>query len=86
MPALHPGRLPARRVIRYALVLLGGFLAGGRMVAAIHAWREWHAWEGSDPSLADFFRTEFWLQVAFAAFTLAATYVAFWLLRPRGQS
>ena len=78
-----PG-LPPRTAVRYALVLLGGFLAGGRGVAAIHAWREWHAWDTSDPSLADFFRTEFWLQLVFAGCTLAATYVVFRLLRSRG--
>jgi hypothetical protein len=72
-----------RPVIRYALVLLGGFLAGGRVVAATQAWREWHAWTISDPSLADFHRTEFWLQVGATGLSLAVTYIAWWLLRPQ---
>ena len=81
MPVLPP----ARTAIRYALVLLGGILAGARVMAAIQAWREWHAWETSDPSLADFFRTEFWLQLVFAGLTIAATWVAFRLLRSPRQ-
>ena len=76
--------MPTHSPIRYLLVLLGGFLGGGRLVAAVHAWREWHAWETSDPSLADFFRTEFWLQLTFAGITLAATFVVFRILRPPG--
>ena len=77
--------MPTHPLVRYLLVLFGGFVAGGRLVAAHHAWREWHALERSDPSLADFFRTECWLQITFAGITLAATYVVFRMLRPRGR-
>ncbi|HYC32269.1 MAG TPA: hypothetical protein VEB59_08270 [Gemmatimonadales bacterium] len=77
--------MPTGPLIRYLLVLLGGFVAGGRAVAAIDAWREWHAWETSDPSLADSFRTEFWLQLTLTGITLAAAYVVFRMLRPRGE-
>ena len=75
--------MTTRPIVRYALVLLGGFLAGGRLTAAIQAWRDWHTWATSDPSLADFHRTEFWLQVGATGLSLASTYIAWWLLRPR---
>lgn len=67
---------------RYAVVLLGGFLAGGRIVSAMRAWREWHTWENADPSGADAYRTFFLMDVGVLALTVVIAGFVWWLLRP----
>jgi hypothetical protein len=64
-------------------VLLGGFLAGSRLVAAAQAWRDWHRWAVSDPSAADLYRTDFWVELTIALLTVAVVGLVYWLLRPR---
>jgi hypothetical protein len=71
---------------RHVLVLLGGFLAGSRLVDAARAWQEWHRWAVADPSAADLYRTNFWLDVVVALLTLAAAWPVHRLLRPRDES
>jgi hypothetical protein len=68
---------------RYLAVLLGGFIVGGRIVSAIHAWREWHAWAGRDPSGADAYRTFLMMDLGVMALTVALAGLVWWLLRPR---
>ena len=68
---------------RYVAVLLAGFIAGGRIVSAIHAWREWHTWTERDPSGADASRTFFMVDMAIVALTLSIAGLIWWLLRPR---
>jgi hypothetical protein len=45
--------VPTRTIARYRVALVGGFLAGNQLLAARRAWRGWHQWAISDPSLAD---------------------------------
>jgi hypothetical protein len=71
---------------RHALVLLGGFLAGSRLVDAAGAWREWHRWAVADPSAADLYRANFWFDVVVALLTLAAAWLVHRLLRPPDDS
>jgi hypothetical protein len=72
-----------KTVVRYSLVLVGGFFTGSRLVDALDNWREWHQWAVADPSGADFYRSNFWIDVAIAALTLGITGLVYWLLRPR---
>lgn len=83
--------MPTRTIAQaatYVAVLLGGFIAGGRIVSATHAWREWHTWNELDPSGADAYRTFFLVDLGVAALTVAIAGLVWWLLRslpPRGQ-
>jgi hypothetical protein len=60
-----------------------GFIAGGRVVDAAHAWNEWHRAGTADPSAADAYRTFFAVDAAVAALSLAIAVLVWWLLRPR---
>jgi hypothetical protein len=71
-----------RTLTRYGLVLLGGYLAGSRLVAAALAWREWHQLAVSDPSAADLYRTDFWVEINITVLTLRVVGLVYWLLRP----
>lgn len=71
------------QVARYLAVLFGGFIVGGRLVSAIHAWREWHTWAGRDPSGADAYRSLFVVDLGVIALTSALAGLIWWLLRPR---
>jgi hypothetical protein len=51
-------------------------------VAAAQAWRDWHRWAVSDPSAADLYRTEFWVELTIALLTVAVVGLVYWLLRP----
>jgi hypothetical protein len=68
---------------RYVTVLLAGFVAGGRIVSAIHAWREWHTWAERDPSGADAYRTFFMVDLGIVVLTLSIAGLIWWLLHPR---
>jgi hypothetical protein len=71
-----------KTLIRHALVLLGGFITGSRLIDAVENWRLWHEWAVSDPSAADLYRTNFWVDVASVILTLGMTGLIYWLLRP----
>ncbi len=71
-----------KTIVRYALVLFGGFLAGSRLVDAVDNWREWHEWALADPSAADLYRTNFWVDVTFAVLIGCLAALIYWLLRP----
>jgi hypothetical protein len=73
-------------IVRYAVVLLTGFIAGGRAVDAVHAWREWHRVSASDPSAADAYRTFCMVDSAVAVVSLAIAALVWWLLRQRTDS
>jgi hypothetical protein len=72
----------ARALIRYAVGLAAGVLAGGRLVEAAHAWREWHELATTDPSAADLYRTDFWVELTIATLIVGVGALAYWLLRP----
>jgi hypothetical protein len=74
--------MEVRTLTRYAVVLVAGFIAGGQLVGAAQAWREWHRWAISDPSAADLYRTNFWIAVTIAALSLSLGWLIFRLLRP----
>ena len=59
-----------RTLARYGLVVFGGLLAGRRSVDALRTWREWHRWALTDPSAADLYRTNFWVDVVILVLTL----------------
>jgi hypothetical protein len=71
--------------IRYAVVLLTGFIAGGRSVDAVRAWNEWQNWKVRDPSGADLYRTSFLMDMASALVSLAIAALVWWLLRPKAR-
>ena len=70
------------QTIRYAVVLLTGFIAGSRTVDAARSWQEWHAWSLQDPSGADAYRTFFLVNMAVALLSLCIAGLVWWLLRP----
>ena len=51
-------------------------------MAAAQAWRDWHRWAVSDPSAADLYRTDFWVELTIALLTVAVVGLVYWLLRP----
>lgn len=71
------------QIARYLAVLGGGFIVGGRIVSAIHGWREWHAWAERDPSGADAYRTFFMVDLGVIVLTVALAGLVWWLLSPR---
>jgi hypothetical protein len=75
-----------RALARYGLVLVGGFLAAPLLVDAVNAWREWHGLSVADPSAADLYRTNFWIDVVGMALILGVAGLSYWLLRPRSDA
>lgn len=71
------------QLIRYAVVLVTGFIAGGRAVGAARSWQQWHRWAVQDPSGADAYQTFFLVDTAVALLSLAIAGLVWWLLRPR---
>jgi hypothetical protein len=71
------------QTVRYIVVLVTGFIAGSRAVAAIRSWQEWHIWAVRDPSGADAYKTFFIANASAAAVSLAIAALVWWLLRPR---
>ena len=71
------------QLVRYLVVLVTGFIAGGRAVDAIRSWREWHLESLRDPSSAEAYKTFFLVDTAAAALSLAIAGLVWWLLRPR---
>jgi hypothetical protein len=69
--------------LRYGLVLIGGMLAGDRVVEAVRAWQEWHTWVGSDASASEAYRTFFLVNTAAALLSLGLAALLWHLLRPR---
>jgi hypothetical protein len=72
-----------RMGVRYGILLVGCLWGGNQLLAAYRAWKAWHEWATGDPSLADFYRTEFWLDVGTATLVLGVAVFLFWLLRRR---
>ena len=72
-----------RDVARYGLILLAGVCAGGRMVAALGNWRLRHELAVTDPSAADLYRTNFWIDVVAVAVFVAAAWLVNLVLRPQ---
>jgi hypothetical protein len=75
--------LRPREVARYGLILLAGVCAGGRMVAALGNWRLWHELAVPDPSAADLYRTNFWIDLVVVAVFVAAAWLVNLVLRPQ---
>jgi hypothetical protein len=74
---------PAVAIVRYVVVLLTGFIAGGRTVDAVHAWREWHRVSASDTAAAAAYRTFCLVDSAAAVVSLTIAALVWWLLRDR---
>jgi ABC-type uncharacterized transport system permease subunit len=70
------------RIVRYLIVLITAFIAGGRTVDAVRAWRNWHTWVLRDPSAAEGYRTFFRVDATVAAVSLIIAGLVWWLLRP----
>jgi hypothetical protein len=70
------------RWIRYAVVLVTGIIAGGRVVDAAQAWSEARRAAVTDPSAADAYRTFALVDGAIALCSLAIAGLVWWLLRP----
>lgn len=71
------------QTLRYAIVLINGFIAGDRAVDVVQAWQEWHTWMVRDPSGADAYRTFFMVNVTITGLSLVIAGLVWWLLRPR---
>lgn len=64
------------------MALVGGIFAGGKVVGAVHAWRQYHIWSEKDPSGAVAYLTFAGVNVAVAALSVALAGLVWWLLRP----
>ena len=71
------------QTIRYAVVLLTGFIAGVRAVDAARSWNQWQSWTLRDPSAAEAYRTFFLMSAATALVSLTIAGLVWWLLRPK---
>ena len=80
------GRRRGRNLVRLALVLLAGCLAGDRLVAAVGDWRTWHQLAAADPSAADLYRTNFWFDIATVASAFIGAWIVHLMLRPTGDT
>jgi hypothetical protein len=70
------------------MVLVTGFLAGSRLVAAGMSWKAWQAYK-ADAGAADALYQAFLADLAMAVLSLAIAGLVAWLLRPaarRGSS
>ncbi len=76
--------LSLRGVLRAALVLLLGFIAGSRLVSAWRWLQLYREWLGGDPSGADAALTFAEGDLAIALLSLAGAWLAWWHFRPRG--
>jgi hypothetical protein len=72
--------LPA---LRYTLVLIGGMLAGNRVVEAVRAFQEWHAWVDSDASGSEAYWSFFLVNTTAALLSIGLAALLWHLLRPR---
>ena len=78
--------MTVRSVVRYAVVLLGAFLAGNRLVSARNEWVMWHRPDiMNDPSAMELYQSGFWIDIASAVAACAVAGMWFWYLgrRPR---
>jgi hypothetical protein len=53
-----------RTLVRCLVVLLGCIIAASRIIAAVHARKEWRRWAIVDPSVADLYRGDYWVECA----------------------
>ena len=75
-------------ILRSLVVLVTGFLAGSRLVAAGMSWKAWQAYK-ADAGAADALYHTFLADLAMAVLSLAIAGLVAWLLRPaarRGSS
>jgi hypothetical protein len=71
--------------IRHLVVLVTGFLAGSRAVAAALSWRDWHRAGVLDPVAAANYRQDFLTDLAVAVLSLLIAGLVWWLMRPQDQ-
>jgi hypothetical protein len=83
---MEPRRLVSVRWIRYAVVLVTGIIAGGRVVDAVQAWSAALRAAVTDPSAAEAYRTFALVDAAVAVGSLAVAGLVWWLLRPGSPS
>jgi hypothetical protein len=72
----------ARSVLRHAVVLVAGMLAGGRTASAVRSWQQWRLWRERDPSGAEAYRTFAEVDGVVAGISLILAVLIWWLLGP----
>jgi len=72
-----------RNILRYAIVLLGGSVAGVAGVAAIESWQQYRLWTGRDSSAAEAYLSFAANNSAVVVLSVALAGLLWWLLRPR---
>ena len=75
-----------RHIVRYAVVLLTGALAGVRMVSAALAWQQYLSWRERDPSGAEAYLTFAQADAAIVIISISLAGLVWWLLRSRAQA
>lgn len=70
-----------RHIVRYAVVLLAGALAGVRIVGAAQAWQQYLSWRERDPSGAAAYLTFAQVDVAIVVVAVSLAGLVWWLLR-----
>jgi len=70
-----------RQIVRFAVVLLAGALAGVRIVSAAEAWQQYLSWRERDPSGAAAYLTFAEVDVAIVVVAISLAGLLWWLLR-----
>ena len=70
-----------RHIVRYAVVLLAGALAGVRIFGAAQAWQQYLLWRERDPSGAAAYLTFAQVDVAIVVVAVSLAGLVWWLLR-----
>jgi len=70
-----------RQIVRFAVVLLAGALAGVRIVSAAQAWQQYLSWRERDPSGAAAYLTFAEIDVAIVVVAITLAGLIWWLLR-----
>jgi hypothetical protein len=72
----------SRLLLRSVVALLGGAIAGSRIIDAIRAWHEWRSWLARDQSGAEAYRGFFFVSSAIAILSICLAALLWYLLRP----
>jgi hypothetical protein len=72
-----------RNILRYAIVLVGGSIAGVAGVTAVESWQQYRIWTGRDSSAAQAYLSFAANNSAIVVLSLALAWLLWWLLRPR---
>lgn len=72
-----------RGIVRYGVVLLGGFIAGSRAITSVQSWQRYREWVNRDPSAADAYLDFAFGDAVVVMLSVSLGGLVWWLLRPK---